>query len=328
MSPLNKKSKKPKRAPVKARRKTASRILTSRPKLTRVPKAGAVKEILGTQQLTVEKSKFYTPPAARAMRVISSDLPSGYGGDKIIIQVRDPWWIHAYWEIVDSTLERIKSEIGDAFFGAKMVLRVYDVSEIIFNGKNAHRFFDIDVGLHATSWYIDTVNPGRSWCVDVGLLLGDGRFIIIARSNVVQTPLAGPSRILDEEWMIPEDMFSRLYGMGFGFGKSSPLGKAWQERMQQVISSGALSSGASPVKKIPKEKKFWLVVNTELIVYGATEPDAKVSVQGKEIKLRPDGTFSLRYALPDGKQAIGIKAQSADGLEERLATPVVTKETK
>jgi hypothetical protein len=331
MSAVNKKTKKFKQTRLRKTREATPRISSPRPKLAPRPKEAA-KEIFGMQQLAVERSKFSTPVAVRPGRVVLTDLPAGYGTDKIIIQVRDPWWIHAYWEITGATLERIKTEIGEAFFSAKKILRIYDVSHIIFDGKNAHRFFDIEVRPEATNWYIDTVGPGRFWCVDIGLLLSDGRFIMITRSNVVHTPLAGPSWITDEEWMIPEDMFARLYGMGFGFGKSSP-GKAWQERMRRALFSGILSSpgitsGASPVKKISGERKFWLMVNTELIVYGATEPDAKVYVQGKEIKLRKDGTFSLRYALPDGKQVINIKAQSADGHEERFITPIVTKETK
>ena len=133
--------------------------------------------------------------------------------------------------------------------------------------------------------------------------------------------------------MIPEDMFARLYGMGFGFGQSSPVGKAWQERVKRALFSGVLASPgmasmASPVKKIPKERKFWLVVDCELIVYGATEPDAKVTVQNREISLRPDGTFTLRYALPDGKQVIQVKAVSSDEIEERTITPIVSRETK
>ncbi|MDD5174552.1 MAG: DUF4912 domain-containing protein, partial [Candidatus Omnitrophica bacterium] len=74
--------------------------------------------------------------------------------------------------------------------------------------------------------------------------------------------------------------------------------------------------------------KFWLVVNTELIVYGATEPDAKLTVQGKEIKLQPDGTFTLRFALPDGKQVIPVEATSSDGIDHRKITPVVTRKTE
>ena len=71
-----------------------------------------------------------------------------------------------------------------------------------------------------------------------------------------------------------------------------------------------------------------MVVNTELIVYGATEPDAKVTVQGQPITLRPDGTFSLRYALPDGKQVIPVEGTSSDEVETITITPIVSKETK
>ena len=289
-------------------------------------------QALGIQEMTVEKSKFYTGQVVRAPRAMPQDLPAKYGQDKIVLQVRDPWWIHAYWELQDSTLERLRNELKDEFHQVRRMLRVYDVSNIIFNGKNAHRSFDIYIHDYSSNWYIDTGGPGRSWCVDLGLLLPGGRFITIVRSNTVLTPLEGPSRITDEEWMIPEDMFARLYGMGFGFGRSSPVGKA-AERMRRELFSGILASPGitsvtSPAKRIPKERKFWLIVNTELIVYGATEPDARVFVQGREIKLRPDGTFSLRFALPDGKQVIPVKGVSSDNLEERTITPIVTKETK
>lgn len=76
-----------------------------------------------------------------------------------------------------------------------------------------------------------------------------------------------------------------------------------------------------------KGKTFWLQVYTELIVYGATEPDAAVTVQGQPIRLRPDGTFTLRYALPDGEQVIPVHAVNADGDMEETITPIVTKRT-
>lgn len=295
-------------------------------------KAEAKKETLGVREMAVEQTKFSHPEVPKAHRVMPEDLPGQYGQDKIVLQARDPWWIHAYWEVQWTTFERLKSELGDDFHHAKRMLRVYDVSHIVFNGNNAHRFFDIQINEYAASWYIDTAGPGRSWCVDLGLLLPDGRFITTVRSNTVYTPIEGPSWITDEEWMIPDDMFARLYGMGFGFGRSSPVGKAWQERVKRALFSGILASPGitsvtSPVKK-QLEKKFWLVVNTELIVYGATEPDAKVTVQGREINLRLDGTFSLRFALPDGKQVIPVRAASSDQLEERTITPIVTRETK
>ncbi|MBM3249372.1 MAG: DUF4912 domain-containing protein [Candidatus Omnitrophica bacterium] len=292
------------------------------------------REIMGERETMVEKAKFFQPEIApRPRREMPTELPSQYDRDRIVLQVRDPWWLHTYWEVRGQTFDRFKSELGESFYRAKRTLRVYDVSQINFNGSNAHRYFDIFVSEHTNNWYIDAGGSGKSWIVDYGLLLPDGRFITIVRSNVAHTPIEGPSWITDEEWMIPEDMFARLYGMGFGLGQSSPVGKAWQERVKRALFSGVfaspgMASMASPVKKVPKERKFWMVVNCELIVYGATEPDATVTVQDKEIKLRPDGTFSLRFALPDGKQVIPVKGVSSDKIEERVITPIVSRETK
>lgn len=290
------------------------------------------KEIIGSQEMLVEKSKFYTPTAPKVMREMPQELPGGYADNKIVLQVRDPCWLHTYWEITSDKWDSLKEKLGEAFYAAKKVLRAYDISQIIFDGKNAHRFFDIEIGSEANNWYINTGASGRSWCVDLGLRLPNGEFIMVVRSNTVHTPLDGPSWITDEEWMIPEDMFARLYGMGFGLGTSSPIGKAWQERIKKALFSGVLASPgitsvSSPVR-VPRQRKFWLVADCELIIYGVTQTDAKVTVAGKKIKLRPDGTFTLRFALPDGKQVIPIKAVSSDEIEERTITPIVTRETK
>ncbi|MFA5199831.1 MAG: DUF4912 domain-containing protein [Candidatus Omnitrophota bacterium] len=286
-----------------------------------------VKEIPSFNETVIANTKFsHSDNQYMAARSMPQELPSGYDQDKMILQVRDPHWLHTYWELRPRTIEAVKNKLGDEFYRAKKILRVYDVSNIMFNGFNANKFFDIVINDYANSWYIDTAGPGRSWCVDLGLMLPDGRFIMLLRSNVVSTPLDGPSWVTDEEWMIPDDMFARLYGMGFGLGRSSPVGGAWQERIKQGLFSSGLSS--SPVKKIEKERNFWLKVDCELIVYGATESDAKVTVQGVPVKLRPDGTFTLRYYLPDGKQVIPVRAISADNLEERTITPIVTRETK
>jgi len=66
-------------------------------------------------------------------------------------------------------------------------------------------------------------------------------------------------------------------------------------------------------------KGFWFNVNAELIIYGATEPDASVSIGGRPIKLRADGTFSYRFALPDGQYDLPAVAVSADKTDGRAA---------
>jgi len=321
--------KKSKEALIKTFSKAKSRInlgTKKKPAPVKSPVLPEAKEIPSFYETAIANTKFSPSQDTYFAPVRAQDLPAVYDQDRMILQVRDPRWLHTYWETREQTIQGLKNKLGEDFYRGRKILRVYDVTSIIFNGSNANRFFDIPINDFANSWYIDTAGPGRAWCVDLGLMLPDGRFIMILRSNVVQTPLDGPSWVTDEEWMIPDEMFARLYGMGFGLGKSSPVGGAWQERIKQGLFSSGLSS--SPVKKEIKERSFWMKVDCELIVYGATEPDAKVTVQGMPIKLRPDGTFTLRYYLPDGKQVIPVKAISADKIDERTITPIVTRETK
>ena len=310
----------------KAVSKINTRLKFKKSKPAKIMAQEPQKENFSFQETAIANTKFSHSENSSFSRSLPEELPASYNLDRIVLQVRDPHWLHTYWELKTQTIEGLKAKLGDKFNRARRVLRVYDVTNIVFNGSNANRFFDIVVNDFASSWYINAAGPGCFWCVDLGLMLADGTFITILRSNVVQTPLDGPSGVTDEEWMIPEDLFARLYGMGFGLGKSSPVGGAWQERIKQGLFSSGISS--SPVKKEIKERNFWLKVDCELIVYGATEPDAKVTVQGAPIKLRKDGTFTLRYYLPDGKQVIPVKATSADKLEERTITPIVIRETK
>ena len=258
-------------------------------------------------------------------------FPPGYGDNRIVILVRDPWWVFAYWEIRRDKEEETIRKIGEAGDGPdRSVLRVYDVTDINFNGRNAHSFFDIDLKGLANNWYINVTNPNRAWIVDIGIISKKGSFYLLARSNAIKTPRFGMSDELDAEWMMPEDEYWRMFGLsgGFGVGKGSlEVRELVKKRLEEQISSGAISSAASFYRK-PAERKFWLTVNTELIVYGATEPDAKLKVQGKVVQLRPDGSFSLRFALPDGKQVIPVEAASKDGNDSRRITPIVTRKTE
>jgi uncharacterized protein len=82
---------------------------------------------------------------------------------------------------------------------------------------------------------------------------------------------------------------------------------------------GGVSSISSPFGGEHRRKGFWFNVNAELIIYGATEADATVTIGGRKIQLRRDGSFSFRFALPDGRYDLPVKATSADGDDSREA---------
>ena len=108
------------------------------------------------------------------------------------------------------------------------------------------------------------------------------------------------------------------------------LRKLMEERLKSAITSGsgagAVSSMSSPIRIKQRGFHFWL--ECEIIIYGGTESDAKVTMQGRPVQLRPDGTFTLRYGLPDGKFVFDCHAASSDGVEERVITPIVSRNTE
>ena len=82
--------------------------------------------------------------------------------------------------------------------------------------------------------------------------------------------------------------------------------------------SGVNMSGVGFASAPPaKPRKFWLVADAELIVYGATEPDANVTIGGQPIKLNPDGTFRFQMSFQDGVIDYPIVAVAADGEQKR-----------
>lgn len=93
----------------------------------------------------------------------------------------------------------------------------------------------------------------------------------------------------------------------------------WGPEVTSLSSGVGASWSAQPFGE-QKQRGFFLHVNAEVIFYGGTHPDAKVTIDGQEIKLNPDGSFRYHFKFPDGDYDIPIVAQSPDKVEERSAT--------
>lgn len=295
------------------------------PKIRSKPKTEKNSALPERIEERIEENKYFTPPPAvhhETRPRQDFNFPRSYGENGIVLLVRDPHCIYSYWEITDDKFKEVAGILGSDFSRSRETLRVYDASNEPWSSH------DIDVSGGARNWYINVLKPNRTYIVDIGFLSPDGRFIVMARSNPVTTPRDGPSDIIDEEWMTID--FERIYALsgGFGIGKSSgEIKKMMEKHLMLQRSSGWVTSISSPFGG-PRERPFFLVANTELIVYGATEPTAKLYVQGKRVNLRRDGTFTLRFAFPDGEQVIPIEAVRDDEKEKRSITPVVKRHTK
>jgi uncharacterized protein len=99
-----------------------------------------------------------------------------------------PHKIILFWDISE-----IPKKIIERFFNRKFeelvtVTRVYDVTNILFNGKNASLFNEITVAYQSGHWFIKGLAENRSYIAELGVHLTDNEFFPLYRSNGIQTP--------------------------------------------------------------------------------------------------------------------------------------------
>ena len=303
----------------------------------------AARNITNTPDSPAERAKFDIGAPTRELSPrMPRELPSGYGKDRIVAMVRDPFWIHCYWELTQQALARAEAALDLEWHASKPILRVLDVTgrDGITTSERVVR--DIPIHGGCKNWYIDVPQPPRSFRVDIGYLSRDGQFYVMARSNIVTTPRAGLSDVLDETFAdLDEKQADRIYAMSSGY-EASPssidVKHFLDEKLRRPIGgpafttlgSGGLSSpmGMMGVGGATRKRDFWFKLDAELIVYGATEPGSRVTIQGQPVALRPDGTFTMRFKLPDSRQILQAVAVSPDGTEERTIILAVERNTR
>jgi hypothetical protein len=250
--------------------------------------------------------------------------------DRIIVMVRDPYWLHAHWELSRSTLARAQAALGQEWHTARPVLRLMDVTSEDTTAASERHIRDIDIHGGVNNWYVDVSTPPRSFRIDIGYLSKRGKFFVLARSNVVGTPKAGVADMMDENWSSVQDQFHKIFmqsGGSQGEASSHDLREMMEERLRRPMHGLSLQSlGTGALHGL--SNGFHFEIDAELIVYGATEPNAKVTLQGEPVQLRPDGTFTVRFSLPDSRQIIPAVAASPDGVEERTIVLAVERNTK
>jgi len=202
---------KPRAASTKATKRTARK--GSSPSASRPAVSPTVKRAFGRAKGRGEQraktSKYYLGRFETAEFEDTFEYPETYGESAISLMVRDPYWLFTYWEFGPDLRSELVARIGEeALLRSRTVLRVYDVTGS--DPEHAEGHYDIDIAREARNWYINVPRVERDYCVDIGLIVPDGTFITIARSNTVSLPPVGPSEAVDEEW-VAIDALSDLY---------------------------------------------------------------------------------------------------------------------
>ena len=253
----------------------------------------------------------------------------GHTKDRIVLMVPDPFWLHCYWELSLQSVQRAEAALGQDWHGAKPIIRLFDVTSQDTTSTSETPVRDIVVHGGCSHWYIDVPQPPRTYRADIGYISKRGQFYVLARSNVVTPPKNGAAESLEDNWAAEMDpaKADRVLAMSNGFeapAGPTQLKELFDEQFRRPMKEGSFGSGAGPGKL----KKFHFELDAELVVFGKTDPTATVTLQNEPVKLRPDGSFTMRFSLPDSRQIIPAVATSSDGLEEQTIVLAVERNIK
>jgi uncharacterized protein len=102
-----------------------------------------------------------------------------------------------FWDASDLPKQFFQYYFNIHFDDLVPVIHIYDVTEIQFNGKNAHHFYEIPISYQQGYWVVKGLFSNRSYLAEVGVKLSNGSFFPLIRSNSIRIPKL--ETVLDNE---------------------------------------------------------------------------------------------------------------------------------
>lgn len=270
-------------------------------------------------------------------RLAAKDLATGgeegNAMDRLVLMVRDSFWIHACWEVSRKSIERAKAALAQDWHTAVPVLRVMEVDGAVMTSGSERLVKQIEIHGGVKNWYIDVADPPKSYRCHLGYLATNGRFQAIARSNVVTTPRPGSCEELDTNWEELAENVEKIYALSGGADEEHSDGEL-REMLEQRFNRPVGMPMAARLGLVADQfsgkanRDFGLNIEVEMIIYGSTKAGSYVTLSGEPVKLREDGTFLVKMDFPDKRQIFPIVARSKDGLEQRTVALAVERNTK
>lgn len=250
--------------------------------------------------------------------------------DRLVVMVRDAFWLHACWELRRQSVERAEAAMGQQWHGAKPVLRIWEVISDGTTNTVEKVLRDVEIHGGVNNWYLHVDHQPATFRVAIGYR-GADQFYCIARSNVVTTPAPDSSDELDHNWDDVARNFDKIYALSGGYDQETPSGELqelFEERLRRPMGSPMARFGVGAEGVVHSGRGFRFDVETEMIVYGAVSPGSRVTLRGEPVQLRADGSFTIRVSLPDRRQVIPVVANSIDGVEQRTIVLAVERNKK
>lgn len=116
-----------------------------------------------------------------------SNQPTPLKGE-LQAKLTSPNRILLFWDVSEIPKKLIQLYFNQSMDELIQVIRIYDVTDLVFTGQNAHHFYEIAVPYNNGYWFIKGLTANRSYVAEIGVKRKDNDFFPIFRSNSVQTP--------------------------------------------------------------------------------------------------------------------------------------------
>jgi len=170
------------------------------PKVAAAPRGAPEARALHAGEDPSGAAKLDLGPAGKAEKPVGH-IPWSYGLDRVVAAAVDPDNLYVYWEVGDEAIEKARADLGPGGPDAWLNLRIYDTTSLIFDGTNAHSYFDRRIERSDRQWFFAIEKPTSTAYVDVGLRSTEGFFVKIARSGRVDFPRKDQSPWTEPEWL-------------------------------------------------------------------------------------------------------------------------------
>lgn len=250
--------------------------------------------------------------------------------DRIVLIVRDSFWMQAYWEVTKATIQRVKVALGPNWHKSRPVLRLLRITSR--GNTNSYEEVAQEIPIHggASNWFINVKDSPSTYRIAVGYLLpGEGdseRFHMIAKSNEVLTPSSNAET--DESWADITNDVEKYYSLSGGYEPnivSHQLRSVLEEKSGQALHTTAFQNIPS-LTRFSRSLNF--DVDAHIVVHGSTDPFANVTIAGVPVEIESDGSFAVRMELPNKRQVLPVIASSRDGTQRQTTILAIERNTK
>jgi hypothetical protein len=255
--------------------------------------------------------------------------------DRLVLLVRDSFWLHAYWEITTRTIERAKVVLGMFWHTALPIIRLFRIESDGTSPPKRNIVRDVLIHGGVNNWYLNVVDPPSAFQIEIGYLTREKKFYSLVSSNSVETP---QQQVIDEldnldgNWRGVAEDLGRIYKLSGGDSNNQELKKVFEEQLHRPMSAPLLSRyRAVQHQNLASEKtrrNFLFNIDVDIIVHGKTDPSVQVTIRNEPIKVQPDGSFGIRFALPEKRHVFPLEAEGSDGVETQRAILTIERNTR